>query len=328
MTFSVSEKLPWYAALATVPIATAASMLGLLMPKAVDSTNTDQLVNVIPQCLAYLLTLGATAFFLAQQHLEKGRLAGYAKNGSFITLFAFAYALVALFGGYLFLDLARGLQEALVYDWPSGDLSRAWERKQVAMTVIRVAAPVVAVLLVFAAWKFSVFFFNGPRVRAVSVSARRTRAAGMFACVVTAASLLMEGISPTLTPTRFIWAHEVPLRPLYATVSILLWTTLPVFLIARYVARRDLAATRPGRIVLFGLGTMLVIQFLRFAVMFGGWVPLVTAVDEAGHLPAFAAFPEAHPLWTLAIVYALHIPLTVSVTWMMAWPAFGGRIRR
>ncbi len=319
------ERLPWYLALSTASITTAAIALGLPIPKAAALWSTSEHTIAVAQLFAYALLTGLVAFLLAQTHLERRRISGYRSDSAFVTLFAILYAVTCAVGGVLLFELAKSVLSFVVYEWPGNSLANSGGRAQTTAAIFRALFPVAIALMVVAAWLLSISVFNGKKIKSVATLPRRIRAAGMFAGVVTVASLFLESATPTITPTRFIWAQGLAWGPAYGTLAVLLWISIPTFVIAVCVAPRNMTITRPVRLLAFGVGTIATIQALRFALMFFGWGPLVMAVDVAGYFSEFADFPEQHPLLTLAIAHTISLLLTLPVVWGIARFALGSK---
>lgn len=309
-----NENFPWYIALSSVAVLAAAIGLGFPIPKAVVPWSMDKF-NDGPQLFAYLLLAGLAAFMCAQDRLERRSISGYKSHRAFVLSFMGMFAFLCTFAGSVLYDLLRSSMAYVVRDWPRGGLEDAWERAQIIAAIVRASSPVLLLLMIAAAFFVCGAFFRSEEVPGTVKSARRSRAVGMFTGVVAVVSLLVECGAPSLTPSLFILAYDLSWQPLYGTLSVLLWTVFPTFVIARWVAPHSMPISRPGRIFVFGIATVAVIQVLRIAAVVIGWEPIFVAIRDAGYFPAVADFHEHHPLAAVAIVYVLQLPLALASVW-------------
>ncbi|MEN5158368.1 hypothetical protein [Achromobacter spanius] len=328
------ENFPWYVALSSVAVLAAAIPLGYPIPRGVGSHSSYEFFSDGPQLLphlllaglaaffsdgpqlfAYLLLAGLAAFMCAQSCLERRSILGYESERAFVLWFMGAFAFLCAFAGSALYGHLRDFIGYVVYAWGSGDYEDAWGRAHAIAAIVRTSSPVVLMLIISAAFSFCAAFFKREEVRGTTDAARRFRTVGMFTGVVAVVSLLVEAGAPGLTPSRFIQAYGFYWQPVYGTLSVLFWTALPTFIIARRVAPRDVPSSRPGRILAFGVATVATIQLLRTAAMEIGWEPFIVAVLDAGYFPALADFQENHPLATVAIVYVIQLPLALISIW-------------
>lgn len=310
-----SQRFPWYIALSSVAVLAAAIRLGYPIPRAVGSHSSDGFLRDGPQLFAYLLLAGIAAFVCAQSRLERRSILGYESERAFVLWFMGAFAFLCAFAGSALYGYLRDFIGYVVYAWGSGDYEDAWDRAQTVAAIVRALSPVVLVLMIGAAFFFCAVVFKREEVRGTGDAARRFRAIGMFTGVVAVVSLLVEASAPGFTPSNFIRAYDFWWQPVYGSLSVLFWTALPTFIIARRVTPRDVPISRPGRILVFGIATVAAIQLLRTAAMAIGWKPFIVAVFDAGYFPALADFQENHPLATVAIVYVIQLPLALASVW-------------
>ncbi|WP_312427628.1 hypothetical protein [Achromobacter sp.] len=310
-----SQKFPWYVALSSVAVLAAAIRLGYPIPRGAGPQSSYGFLSDGPQLFAYLLLAGIAAFMCAQSRLERRSILGYESERAFVLWFMGAFAFLCAFAGSALYGYLRDFTGYVVYAWGSGDYDDAWDRAQAVAAIVRALSPIVLVLMIGAAFFFCAVVFKREEVRGTGDAARRFRAIGMFTGVVVVVSLLVEASAPGFTPSRFVRAYGFYWQPVYGTLSVLFWTALPTFIIARCVAPRDVPNSRPGRILVFGVATVAAIQLLRIAAMEIGWEPFIVAVFDAGYFPALADFQENHPLATVAIVYVIQLPLALISIW-------------
>lgn len=316
--------LPWYAALSAAAILVAAIILGMPIPRAVSGYSANESASTVVQVMCYALLVASVAFLLAQAHLERRNIVGYQRDSSFLILFSAALAVVLAVTHGAFFSIAQSGLAYIVYEWPSIHYGDSWDRRNQAAVVIRVVAPAFTALGVFGAWRLSTGLFNGKVLRDGMTRSYLTRRALAFTGMVASTMLLIESMWPTMTPTRFIFAREIPLIPVYQALAVLGWVALPTFIIARYMASRTLGGTRPARILVFGMGTAAAVQLMHSALMFLGWKPFMEAIIDAGRLNDYFDFHDSYPLSVFATVHAIQLPLSLIVIWVMARYALNG----
>lgn len=320
--------LPAYAALSAAAVLIAATFLGMPIPQVEAAFSTPEWARVTVSVACYALLVATMTFLVAQAYLERRNLVGYQRNSAFVVLFASVLAVALAVGHGIWFSIARSGLDYIVYGWRGANVEDSWNRRDLAITVIRVVAPVVTALCVVGAWRLSIGVFNGKTRRDGVHRSYRGRRALAFTGVVTSALLLIEHMWPGITPTRFIWARDIPLMPVYGALSVLGWISLPTFIIACYVAPHAPAGTRPARILTFGLGAAAGIQLLHVTLIFVGWRHFVMAIDDAGRLKDYFNFHDNYPLSVLAIGYAIQLPLHWVVIWVMSRFALSGKAYR